>query len=93
MADILQWLHKSAFSWGGLQDSGADVWDTSQVPENLLFGTSETNSVMIRYLHLVSQVNSSSTLLTHLALEQKRLGKVFSIPKPTYIKPWSLISV
>ncbi|KAI9792779.1 MAG: hypothetical protein M1816_001511 [Peltula sp. TS41687] len=43
-----EWLHKSAFSWGGLNDDGANVWDSSQVPKNLIFGTSETNSVMIR---------------------------------------------
>ncbi|OSS46201.1 hypothetical protein B5807_08134 [Epicoccum nigrum] len=33
-----EWLHKSAYSWGG----------NAQVRENLMFGTSECNSVMIR---------------------------------------------
>ncbi|KAF5585256.1 uncharacterized protein FSUBG_12506, partial [Fusarium subglutinans] len=39
------WLHRAAFSWGGLNGD----YHTSQVPENLIFGTSEYNSLMTRY--------------------------------------------
>ncbi|KAI1858010.1 uncharacterized protein JN550_012903 [Neoarthrinium moseri] len=45
-----EWLHLAAFSWGGFlpadQKSG---FSTSQNLENLIFGTSETNSLMTRY--------------------------------------------
>jgi len=41
-----EWLHRCAYSWGGLQGENPD---TSQVPENLIFGTGECNSVMTRY--------------------------------------------
>jgi hypothetical protein len=46
-----QWLHLSAFSWGGFADvtQTEDGYSTSQNFENLVFGTSETNSVMTRY--------------------------------------------
>ncbi|KAF5534340.1 hypothetical protein FMEXI_11335 [Fusarium mexicanum] len=40
-----EWLHRAAFSWGGLTGD----YRTSQVPENLIFGTSECNSLMTRY--------------------------------------------
>ncbi|KAK6329937.1 hypothetical protein TWF718_003364 [Orbilia javanica] len=42
-----EWLHLSAFSWGGLCANGSHM--TSQVPGNLIFGTSEANTVMTRY--------------------------------------------
>jgi hypothetical protein len=47
----LQWLHISAFSYGGfLDESSENQTATSQMPENLVFGTSETNSLMTRYV-------------------------------------------
>ncbi|KAK5662116.1 hypothetical protein OQA88_8021 [Cercophora sp. LCS_1] len=45
---IAEWLHLSAFSFGGLVEGDQD-WNTSQTQLNLIFGTSETNSVMLRY--------------------------------------------
>jgi hypothetical protein len=46
----MQWLHLSAFSFGGyLGPENQDQIATSQIPENLVFGTSETNSMMTRY--------------------------------------------
>ncbi|MCJ1359189.1 MAG: hypothetical protein MMC33_009189 [Icmadophila ericetorum] len=46
----VQWLHLSAFSWWGfLGPNSEDQGATNQVPENLVFGTSETNSLMTRY--------------------------------------------
>ncbi|KAG7412642.1 hypothetical protein Forpe1208_v009445 [Fusarium oxysporum f. sp. rapae] len=45
-----EWLHLSAFSWGGLVgDDDPEGFTTSQNFENLVFGTSETNSLMTRY--------------------------------------------
>ncbi|KAK3314081.1 hypothetical protein B0H66DRAFT_482762 [Apodospora peruviana] len=45
-----EWLHLSAFSWGGFMPTGAKSgFSTSQNLENLIFGTSETNSLMTRY--------------------------------------------
>ncbi|KAK6525428.1 hypothetical protein TWF694_005566 [Orbilia ellipsospora] len=49
---IAEWLHLSAFSWGGLlntDDEKDDNYMTSQTYWNLIFGTSETNSVMTRF--------------------------------------------
>lgn len=43
-----QWLHRCAFSWGGLGKPGNI--HSSQLRENLVFGTSECNSVMTRYV-------------------------------------------
>ncbi|KAE8422926.1 hypothetical protein BDV36DRAFT_290741 [Aspergillus pseudocaelatus] len=40
------WLHRSAYSWGGL---GGQNPGTSQIFRNLVFGTSECNSIMTRY--------------------------------------------
>ncbi|KAL2872760.1 uncharacterized protein BJX67DRAFT_376552 [Aspergillus lucknowensis] len=47
-----EWLHRSAFSWGGLLPpgkGGKDAANSSQIPRNLVFGTSECNSIMTRY--------------------------------------------
>ncbi|KAK4194827.1 hypothetical protein QBC40DRAFT_311178 [Triangularia verruculosa] len=45
-----EWLHLAAFSWGGFELAGAKSgFSTSQNLENLVFGTSETNSLMTRY--------------------------------------------
>ncbi|KAF4337444.1 hypothetical protein FBEOM_8673 [Fusarium beomiforme] len=46
---VAEWLHLSAYSWGGLEESGEYLSSSSQTPENLVFGTSETNSLMTRY--------------------------------------------
>ena len=40
-----EWLHRCAYSWGGLTEDPF----SSQVVENLIFGTGESNSVMTRY--------------------------------------------
>ncbi|KAK7423711.1 hypothetical protein QQX98_000901 [Neonectria punicea] len=45
-----EWLHLVGFAYGGLLNAGvAKSWETSQIPYNLVFGTSETNSLMTRY--------------------------------------------
>ncbi|KAF5670060.1 hypothetical protein FHETE_4743 [Fusarium heterosporum] len=51
---MAEWLHLCAFSWGGLlplpQTSGKHIiYRSSDIPQNLILGTSETNSVMTRY--------------------------------------------
>ncbi|KAF4997457.1 hypothetical protein FGRMN_3821 [Fusarium graminum] len=51
---MAEWLHLCAFSWGGLlplpQTSGKHcIYPSSDIPENLILGTSETNSVMTRF--------------------------------------------
>lgn len=54
-----QWLHRSAWSYGGL-DSGPNDEDpdhlgpsSSQLLANLVIGTYETNTAMLRYIYLV----------------------------------------
>ncbi|KAK4220691.1 hypothetical protein QBC38DRAFT_349925, partial [Podospora fimiseda] len=47
-----QWLHLRAYAWGGhisFDDDSKYQGLTSQMPPNLVLGTSETNSVMVRY--------------------------------------------
>ncbi|KAM0431436.1 hypothetical protein ACHAPT_005413 [Fusarium lateritium] len=45
-----EWLHLSGFAYGGFLMTGdTSGWSTSQNPHNLVFGTSETNSLMTRY--------------------------------------------
>ncbi|KPM44467.1 hypothetical protein AK830_g2095 [Neonectria ditissima] len=45
-----EWLHLVGFAYGGFLEAGAkNSWETSQIPYNLVFGTSETNSLMTRY--------------------------------------------
>jgi hypothetical protein len=41
-----EWLHRCAYSWGGLEGNS---YKSSQVPQNLIFGTGECNSIMTRY--------------------------------------------
>ncbi|KAK6506318.1 hypothetical protein TWF506_011236 [Arthrobotrys conoides] len=41
-----EWLHRCGYAYGGLTD---DDEKSSQVKENLIFGSSETNSIMTRY--------------------------------------------
>ncbi|CAG1986782.1 unnamed protein product [Fusarium graminearum] len=49
---MAEWLHLCAFSWGGLTkipQDGQLLYRSSDIPGNLVLGTSETNSVMTRY--------------------------------------------
>ncbi|KAF4946019.1 hypothetical protein FGADI_11523 [Fusarium gaditjirri] len=43
-----EWLHISAFSFGGLTD-GPKAWQTSQIQPNMMLGTWEMNSWMLRH--------------------------------------------
>ncbi|KAF0636012.1 hypothetical protein FPSE5266_09608 [Fusarium pseudograminearum] len=52
---MAEWLHLCAFSWGGLTkipQDGQLVYRSSDIPGNLVLGTSETNSVMTRHVAL-----------------------------------------
>ncbi|KAF5989683.1 hypothetical protein FBULB1_686 [Fusarium bulbicola] len=42
---IAEWLHRSAFSYGGLEEG---ILESSQVANNLVLGTPDTNTVMMR---------------------------------------------
>ncbi|KAF4339604.1 ABC transporter G family member 18 [Fusarium beomiforme] len=48
-----EWLHRSAYSYGGLLDGNAD---SSQSRANLIFGTYECNTEMIRYEDYLKRV-------------------------------------
>jgi hypothetical protein len=49
----IQWLHRSAFHFGGL-DYGVNP-KSSQAWENLVFGTKESNTDMIRAENAIDQ--------------------------------------
>ncbi|KAG8821847.1 hypothetical protein FRC17_009715 [Serendipita sp. 399] len=51
-----EWLHRSAWSFGGLDQGGAMDPQSSQVMYNLMIGTSETNTMMIRHEIFVKRV-------------------------------------
>lgn len=64
ISNTLQWLHLSAFSFGGFLPAGAKSgFSTSQNLENLIFGTSETNSLMTRYPHIINLANMGLSLV------------------------------
>ncbi|KAG8842596.1 hypothetical protein FRB91_004082 [Serendipita sp. 411] len=44
-----EWLHRSAWSYGGLYDGGKLNPQSSQVMSNLVIGTHEANTLMIRH--------------------------------------------
>src|SRR5213078_1112043 len=71
--------------WGGLKDQGNNLWNSSQVPKNLLFGTSETNSVMVRYIYPLLPLCLVYADLSHLIfVGTKRLGKICSTSRPGF---------
>ncbi|KAG7406378.1 hypothetical protein Forpe1208_v013962 [Fusarium oxysporum f. sp. rapae] len=67
---MAEWLHLSAFSWGGLLGlprsnvSNPPQHETSDVPENLVLGTSETNSQMTRFEKAWQALVRDETILT-----------------------------
>ncbi|KAF5701765.1 hypothetical protein FGLOB1_10000 [Fusarium globosum] len=50
---VAEWLHRSAFSYGGLIQGDPN---SSQVPNNLVLGTPDTNTVMMRYEAFVKRL-------------------------------------
>lgn len=65
-------MHLSAYSWGGIeQGTDAAAQKSSQIKENLVFGTSEANSCMTRYEKAWQQLFKDGKLLRdRLADEQ-----------------------
>ena len=61
---LLQWLHRNAFRYGGLGDSVNVA--TSQDPGNLIFGTKECNTHMIRAENTISRLLHWESGLTGL---------------------------
>ncbi|KAG8529620.1 uncharacterized protein KY384_005100 [Bacidia gigantensis] len=46
---IAEWLRLSAFAYGGVvSEEETEAWNSSQIQLNMVFGSSETNSVMLR---------------------------------------------
>ncbi|PVF92098.1 hypothetical protein CPB86DRAFT_844605 [Serendipita vermifera] len=54
-----EWLHRSAFRFGGLEDEGKP--NSSQVRRNLIFGTSECNTHMIRAENAITMLLAMKT--------------------------------
>ncbi|SCO56415.1 uncharacterized protein FFMR_13571 [Fusarium fujikuroi] len=52
---VAEWLHRSAFSYGGGITSGGQL-STPQIPNNLVLGSPETNTLMMRYESFVKRV-------------------------------------
>ncbi|KAJ3524593.1 hypothetical protein NM208_g12000 [Fusarium decemcellulare] len=67
---IAEWLHMSAYSWGGIQQ-GSDraAQKSSQTKENLVFGTSESNSCMTRYEKAWQQLFKDEKLFLDTEME------------------------
>ncbi|KAG8810485.1 hypothetical protein FRC17_002918 [Serendipita sp. 399] len=56
-----EWLHRSAWSYGGLYDNGKVDPQSSQVMRNLVIGTHETNTMMIRVEIFVKRLAQYAT--------------------------------
>ncbi|KLO91680.1 uncharacterized protein LW93_4577 [Fusarium fujikuroi] len=71
---IAEWLHLSAYSWGGIQQgTNTSAQKSSQTKKNLVFGTSEANSCMTRYEKAWQQLFKDEKLLRDkLADEQAK---------------------
>ncbi|KAG4283254.1 hypothetical protein FPRO06_09927 [Fusarium proliferatum] len=80
---IAEWLHLSAYSWGGIeQGTDAAAQKSSQIKKNLVFGTSEANSCMTRYEKAWQQLFKDEKLLRdRLADEQVKEGMAIDIEK------------
>ncbi|KAK7443462.1 hypothetical protein VKT23_015635 [Stygiomarasmius scandens] len=83
-----EWLHRSGFALGGMGEELAQPLD-SQVPENLVLGTYQANSLMLRYeqslarvVKFLSSVADAGTAWTvgHLVTEIETYTVI-----PTYI--------
>ncbi|KAG8814484.1 hypothetical protein FRC19_001709 [Serendipita sp. 401] len=78
---VAEWLHRSAWSYGGLATGGKMDPQTSQTMSNLIIGTHETNTMMIRYEIFVKRLahytNLPVTVVTIILNEDL-------ITRPTY---------
>ncbi|PVF92097.1 hypothetical protein CPB86DRAFT_239611 [Serendipita vermifera] len=92
-----EWLHRSAFRLGGLNDSGPG---SSQVRKNLIFGTSECNTHMMRaentismFVSMQSEADGTKKHKGSLKTENIRKGGVPQLQKngdrkDKVIEPW-----
>ncbi|PVF90898.1 hypothetical protein CPB86DRAFT_803222, partial [Serendipita vermifera] len=91
------WLHRSAFRFGGLTNEGPG---SSQVRKNLIFGTSECNTHMMRaentismFVSMQSEADSTKKHKGSLKTENIRKGGVLQLQnnggrKNKEIEPW-----
>ncbi|KAF7362644.1 hypothetical protein MVEN_00613500 [Mycena venus] len=74
---VSEWLHRSAFSFGGIANGTGTINDlnkdpeegppsNSQSKENLVFGTYETNTLMIRYESYIKRLATKRELTVFL---------------------------
>ncbi|KAF5024858.1 hypothetical protein F66182_3097 [Fusarium sp. NRRL 66182] len=84
---MAEWLHMSAFSWGGLlnllDDNKEDQHSTSDIPENLVLGTSETNSQMTRFEKAWQDLVRDEALLQKSGFS----GTLHVVRNPTELDP------
>ena len=66
---LRQWLHRNAFHFGGLNDTVNLA--SSQTRENLVFGTGESNTHMIRAENTISSLLRVDALISQ---DDKRTG-------------------
>ncbi|KAI9163799.1 hypothetical protein HJFPF1_05426 [Paramyrothecium foliicola] len=79
-----EWLHLRAYSWGGHLNEDVYQGFTSQIPLNLVLGTSETNSVMLRYEKAWQNLFIfEHDLNQKLESDEKPSGKIWIRTNPT----------
>ncbi|CAG9970430.1 unnamed protein product [Clonostachys byssicola] len=72
-ARSVEWLHRSAYSYGGILDGANNTNpDSSQCKENLVWGTYECNTAMIRHESYLKRFVEKSELTVGLVTELKR---------------------
>ncbi|KAJ7717476.1 hypothetical protein B0H16DRAFT_1476090 [Mycena metata] len=59
-----EWLHRSAYSYGGL-GTGVVMPSSSQDPGNLIFGTKETNTLMLRTEIFIKRFTKRADVKVH----------------------------
>ncbi|KAF4437590.1 hypothetical protein FACUT_5522 [Fusarium acutatum] len=72
---VAEWLHRSAFSYGGHVDG---IPNNSQTANNLVLGTPDTNTVMMRYEAFVKRLaifsnNGQDTVVVETAIDYSTL--------------------
>ncbi|KAI0553267.1 hypothetical protein F4679DRAFT_600209 [Xylaria curta] len=82
---IAEWLHRSAYSYGGIGTVKTHP-DTSQTVENLVFGTFEANTSMIRYEEYLKRMARRLEKYSE-SLDTKTEKEYFAITLETTPKP------
>lgn len=68
--NISQWLHRSAAAFGDIT-IGSESMDC-QSPQNMVFGTHQANSLMMRYVSVPSVLPTHPSLRLLLKIRKKR---------------------